>query len=33
MVAAFHHDHAFVPAKRGEQALELLKALSEDTRR
>lgn len=27
MVAAFHHDHAFVPAERGEEALALLEAL------
>ena len=33
MVAAFHHDHAFVPAEQGESALELLSALSNDTRR
>ena len=29
MVAAFHHDHAFVPAERGEEALSLLTELSE----
>ena len=29
MVAAFHHDHAFVPAARGEEALSLLTELSE----
>lgn len=28
MVAAFHHDHAFVPADRGEEALALLRELS-----
>ena len=28
MVAAFHHDHAFVPAARGEEALSLLRGLS-----
>lgn len=28
MVAAYHHDHAFVPAARGEEALSLLKGLS-----
>ncbi|MEZ5681698.1 MAG: ACT domain-containing protein [Erythrobacter sp.] len=28
MVAAFHHDHAFVPAVRGEEALGLLRALA-----
>lgn len=33
MVAAFHHDHAFVPAGEGDRALELLRALSNDTRR
>ncbi|WP_291169326.1 ACT domain-containing protein [Erythrobacter sp.] len=27
MIAAFHHDHAFVPADRGEEALEILSAL------
>lgn len=27
MVAAYHHDHAFVPEQDGERALELLKAL------
>lgn len=27
MVAAFHHDHAFVPAARGEDALSLLQQL------
>lgn len=26
MVAAFHHDHVFVPADRAEEALELLEA-------
>ncbi|WP_246449666.1 ACT domain-containing protein [Qipengyuania soli] len=29
MVAAFHHDHAFVPADRTQEALEVLKRLSE----
>lgn len=33
MVAAYHHDHAFVPAADGERALALLKALSEAARR
>jgi len=33
MVAAFHHDHAFVPAGDGERALQLLKRLSEGARR
>jgi hypothetical protein len=28
MVAAFHHDHAFVPADRAEETLELLLALA-----
>ena len=28
MVAAFHHDHAFVPASRGEEALGLLEGLA-----
>ncbi|MDG4647694.1 ACT domain-containing protein [Roseibacterium sp. SDUM158017] len=28
MVAAFHHDHAFVPEARAEEALSLLKALA-----
>lgn len=28
MVAALHHDHAFVPARRGEEALSLLKDLA-----
>ena len=28
MVAAFHHDHAFVPAGRGEEALAALQELS-----
>ena len=27
MVAAFHHDHAFVPSQRGEEALAVLRAL------
>ncbi len=27
MVAAFHHDHAFVPATKGDEALALLRAL------
>lgn len=33
MVAAYHHDHAFVPAADGERALALLNALSEAARR
>ena len=28
MVAAFHHDHAFVPAARGDEALAALQELS-----
>ena len=28
MVAAFHHDHAFVPAARGENAIRVLYALA-----
>ena len=28
MVAAFHHDHAFVPAARGEEALSMLRGLA-----
>lgn len=28
MVAAFHHDHAFVPAAKGEEALSLLTDLA-----
>ena len=28
MVAAFHHDHAFVPAAQGEKALDVLQKLS-----
>ena len=32
MVAAFHHDHAFVPAERGEEALALLRELSASSR-
>ncbi|MDG3042116.1 ACT domain-containing protein [Roseicyclus marinus] len=27
MVAAFHHDHVFVPAARAEEAMEILRAL------
>ena len=30
MVAAYHHDHAFVPAARGEDALAILERLSAD---
>lgn len=33
MVAAYHHDHAFVPAVDGDRALALLKALSEAAHR
>lgn len=32
MVAAFHHDHLFVPAKDAKQALELLSALQRSSR-
>ena len=32
MVAALRHDHAFVPADRAEEALEVLQALSERAR-
>ena len=32
MVAAFHHDHAFVPAERGEDALAILRELSATSR-
>ncbi|MEG9267449.1 ACT domain-containing protein [Qipengyuania sp. Mu-71] len=28
MVAAFHHDHAFLPALRAEEALDVLRALA-----
>lgn len=28
MVAAYHHDHAFVPATRGEEAMDVLHALA-----
>ena len=28
MVAAFHHDHVFVPAARAEEALAILKTLA-----
>ena len=31
MVAAFHHDHAFVPADRADEALACLTALSDAT--
>ena len=30
MVAAFHHDHAFVPADDAEPALAVLRALAQD---
>lgn len=33
MVAAFYHDHAFVPASDAARALALLERLSEDVRR
>lgn len=33
MVAACHHDHAFVPADRADEALALLHRLSKDARR
>lgn len=29
MVAGFHHDHAFVPAQRAQEAFELLQTLSQ----
>jgi uncharacterized protein len=29
MVAAFHHDHAFVPEERAEEALPILRALAQ----
>lgn len=32
MVAAFHHDHLFVPADRAEEALALLQDLQRETR-
>ena len=32
MVAAFHHDHAFVPAARGEEGLAILKKVSFSSR-
>ncbi len=32
MVAAFHHDHAYVPAARAEEALGLLEALQRSRR-
>lgn len=32
MVAAFYHDHAFVPAERGEDALAILRGLAEASR-
>lgn len=32
MVAAFHHDHLFVPADRAEEALALLQELQRDAR-
>lgn len=33
MVAAYYHDHVFVPAEYGDHALELLEQLSKDARR
>lgn len=33
MVAAYHHDHAFVPSDAGERALALLETLSQAARR
>lgn len=32
MVAAYHHDHLFVPAERAEEALALLQGLQRDAR-
>ena len=32
MVAAYHHDHAFVPSEEGESALEILRSLAEAAR-
>ena len=32
MVAAFHHDHIFIPADRAEEALALLQELQRDAR-
>jgi hypothetical protein len=29
MVAAFHHDHVFVPEERAEEALAILRALAQ----
>lgn len=33
VIAAFHHDHVFVPWSKREEALAILKRLSEDARR
>lgn len=33
VIAAFHHDHLFVPWDKRDQALEILKQLSHDARR
>lgn len=33
VIAAWHHDHLFVPVAEGEHALRLLQRLSEDARR
>ena len=33
VVAAFHHDHLFVPWERREEALDILTALSRDARK
>lgn len=32
MVAAFHHDHAFIPADRAEEALAILRQLQSEVR-
>jgi hypothetical protein len=32
VVSAFHHDHLFVPLERGEEALELLREVSQRAR-
>ncbi|QFT76852.1 ACT domain-containing protein [Erythrobacter sp. THAF29] len=33
VIAGFHHDHLFVPWERREEALAILRSLSEDARR
>ena len=33
MVAAFHHDHVFIPLERADEALSVLRLLSEAARR